>query len=342
MGDNSVATPPPPPAPGNPYGQPNPYQQAQPGPYDQPNPYVQPGQAQVSPQANPYAQPGQAPVPPQGSPYGGQIPPQAGPYGPQDTQGGYPPPPPAYGYPQQQPPVQQMQPMPSGDWAMPAPNSVTCRFCGGFPAVATTVRAHRGLIILMYFRRLPGPFCKTCGTAAVRDMSAQTLVQGWWGYASSIITPITLFINLFAYNKIKALPDPAPNPPGPPMNPGKPLLQRPHALGFLLPVIGLIILIAAVASSASNTDSPSSAGGDGYPVSSFSVDNAVVGDCVQNDGTDSDPDVHIVTCTPGTMQVVPKLTDTTSDTGCPAGVTKTYTQTAIADDFVLCQKDYTG
>lgn len=176
-----MATPPQPPGPGSSYGQqPNPY--TPPNPYAQPNPYTD----QVPAQDNPYAQ--QA-VPP-------QAPPQLPPF---PQQGGY-------GYPQPgpQPGPQPMAGEWAGEWAgaaaMPVPNGVTCRFCGGYPAVDTTVRAHRAVILIMYFRRLKGPFCKTCGTAAVRDMSAQTLVQGWWGYSSWLITPVTLVINALVFS----------------------------------------------------------------------------------------------------------------------------------------------
>ncbi|MEZ0068453.1 hypothetical protein ABIA32_004478 [Streptacidiphilus sp. MAP12-20] len=331
MGDNSVATPPQPPGPGSPYGQPNPYQPTQPGPYDQPNPYGQP---------NP-------------NPYADQIPAQGNPYAQQPTAPTAPPQQPGYGYPQPQVPPQQagygypqQQPMAPADWSVPAPNGLTCRFCGGYPAVSTTVRAHRGLIFIMYFRRLPGPFCKTCGTAAIRDMSAQTLVQGWWGYGSSIITPVTLFINLFAYNKIKSLPEPAPNPPGPPMNPGKPLLQRPHALGFLLPILAILLIVVAVATSSSNNDAyVPSGGGGGYsvaPTTPSSGDSASVGDCVKNFGTDSAPSLQIVTCATGTYQVLQKLANTTSDTGCSSDTTQSFTHTEIGNDFVLCLKAYAG
>ncbi|WP_051943624.1 LppU/SCO3897 family protein [Streptacidiphilus rugosus] len=351
MGDILLATPPQPPGPGNPYGQPNPYQPAQPGPYGQPAPgYGQPAPNpyadQMPLQGNPYAQQPSAPVAP-------PVPPQPG-YGyPQDQA---PPQQAGYGFPQQPGPPQPMAP---AEWNMPAPNGVTCRFCGGFPAVNTTVRAHRGLIIMMYFRRLPGPFCKTCGTAAVRDMSAQTLVQGWWGYGSSLITPITLFINLFAFSKIKALPEPAPNPPGPPMNPGKPLLQRPQALGFLLPVLALVLLVVAIATSSNSSDNSDPYGGGTYPVVTDSPtdgttptdpatsgpnsgDSAVVGDCVKNYGTDSLPDLEIVTCGSGTYQVMQKLTDTTSDTGCSSDTTQSFTHTEVGNDFVLCLKEYAG
>ncbi|WP_370067807.1 hypothetical protein [Streptacidiphilus sp. MAP5-3] len=363
-----MATPPQPPGPGNPYGQPGPYQSAPPpGPYSQPNPYggqPNPYGEQVPAQANPYAQPA--------------APQQAPPF-PQQGGAPMPPAPPAYGYPQpgaqpgMQPGMPGMQPGmdPGGMYGAqpmgaPAPNGLTCRFCGGYPAIDATVRGHRGMFFVMSFRRLPGPFCKTCGTAAIRDMSAQTLVQGWWGYGSWIFAQVALVRNFLIHNKIKALPEPAPNPPGPPMYPGKPLMNRPQALGFLMPVfVVLIFLIAVIVGlssgssdptyvppvttpTATATDNPTDAPTDSptdnptdSPSTGVGTDpaqSAQVGDCLKNNGTNSSPDMQIVTCASGLYQVEQRLNNTTDTTACPADSTENYT--SYGDNFVLCLKTY--
>ena len=121
--------------------------------------------------------------------------------------------------------------------------STTCRFCGGFPAVEATVRAHRGMILMMQWRSLKGPFCRTCGIATVRRLSGDTLWQGWWGYISFAVTPVMLLINLFTFLKIRKLSEPVPGMPGKPMDTGEPLLMRWSAVGFLIPVV-LIYLLA--------------------------------------------------------------------------------------------------
>lgn len=64
------------------------------------------------------------------------------------------------------------------------------------PAADTTCRGHQGILIIMRFLHVKGPFCHDCGMSTYRRMTANTLLQGWWGYASSIITPITVIINL--------------------------------------------------------------------------------------------------------------------------------------------------
>ncbi|MFJ9946382.1 hypothetical protein [Kitasatospora sp. NPDC091207] len=189
--------------------------------------------------ANPYAT---------GNPYGAQPPAPAPPgYG---YPAAPPPPPPGYGVPAQPAPPGYGYPQQPG-YAQQAPQGgPVCRFCGGFPAVETTVRGHQGIIIIMRFLKQPGPFCRTCGTAVVRDMSARTLVQGWWGYLSSIITPITLLRNLAAHNKIKDLPPPVPGTHGPQLDPGVPLTKRPHMLMLLLPIFSITSFVILVTTGA--------------------------------------------------------------------------------------------
>ncbi|MFI7221382.1 hypothetical protein [Micromonospora maritima] len=104
----------------------------------------------------------------------------------------------------------------------------------------------------MQFLSTEGPFCRDCGLGVFRHMTSSTLVQGWYGYASLVITPITVLINLVRRGKVVRLPAPQPNPYAPsrpPMDPGPRLLQRPMAwIGLLIP-IALIALIALIASS---------------------------------------------------------------------------------------------
>ncbi|WP_406201312.1 hypothetical protein OH807_21435 [Kitasatospora sp. NBC_01560] len=193
-----------------------------PPPADSTNPYAT---------GNPY---GGAPAAPPGYGYPAAPPPAAPGYGvpPQAA-------PPGYGYPQQ------------AGYAQQAPHGgPVCRFCGGFPAVDTTVRGHQGIIIIMRFLKQPGPFCRTCGTATVRDMSARTMVQGWWSYLGSIFTLATLLRNLAAHNKIKQLPPPAPGTHGPQLDPGVPLTKRPHMLMLLLPVFSIITTVILIATGA--------------------------------------------------------------------------------------------
>lgn len=101
------------------------------------------------------------------------------------------------------------------------------------------------MIVVFQLRTLKGPFCRDCGIAAIRTMSAQTLWQGWWGLASLAITLIVLLINLvhrIRFDRVSSPPrasgEPLPN------DPGRPLFLRPAILGLLVP-LALVCAIAA-------------------------------------------------------------------------------------------------
>jgi len=151
--------------------------------------------------------------------------------------------PPAY-----PPPLAQPAPMPQP--APAYPQVLLCRVCACAPAAKATFRGHRGMILLMQFRSVEGPFCRDCGVAAFRQMSAETMWQGWWGVASFFITPVVLLINLVLRNRVTALAPPQPNPWGTsrhPLNPGRPLLARPGALVGLIPTVAFVILVFSIA-----------------------------------------------------------------------------------------------
>jgi hypothetical protein len=160
---------------------------------------------------------------------------------------------PPQGYAQQQGYAPQQgygvpSPYPSAN-AYPAPGVLACRFCGSVPAAEVTFRGHQGMIVLMRFLHMKGPYCRDCGLSTFRRMTERTLIQGWWGYGSSIITPITVLINLIRRDKVASLAPPQRHPalagqlPAP-MDPGPPLLARPMALvGLAIPVVLLMIVI---------------------------------------------------------------------------------------------------
>lgn len=106
-------------------------------------------------------------------------------------------------------PVPPRQSAPYGSY----PTGPCCRFCGSTPAVNVTVRGHQGFLVMMRFLSLPGPFCRSCGEAAVRRMNLKSLWQGWWGLASLVINPVTMLVNLATLSRIRKLP--APVPPAP-------------------------------------------------------------------------------------------------------------------------------
>jgi hypothetical protein len=132
----------------------------------------------------------------------------------------------------------------------PAPGPLTCRFCGSTPAAAGRFRAHQGFIVVMRFIRLDGPFCRDCGIATFRRMTAQTLLLGWWGFLSFFITPATVLLNLARRGRFARLGPPqrdfrGSEPMPEPMQPGRPLYARPAILGLLVPVVVAVVAIAS-------------------------------------------------------------------------------------------------
>lgn len=95
------------------------------------------------------------------NPYTAPVPPQSGPPGPGHAGG------PSYGA--------------YGAYgAHPEPGRYGCQVCGAWPAAHATVRGHQGIVVLMRFLSVRGPFCRDCGLSTYRRMSSDTLWQGWW------------------------------------------------------------------------------------------------------------------------------------------------------------------
>ncbi|MEV4757546.1 hypothetical protein AB0J86_20875 [Micromonospora sp. NPDC049559] len=199
----------------------------------QPVPSPQPGYAQPA-----YAQPGYA-VPTQQ-----QYSPQQPPYAPQQPPHS----------PQQQPYAQPQQYAPQQPYPVAGPGQqapeVECRLCRSVPAARAKFRGHQGMIIIMRFLSLDGPFCRDCGLATYRRMTSRTLVQGWWGYASFIITPLVVLYNLIPRQKVASLPAPRPAAHGQsqhPLDPSPALLMRPMTIiGLAIPWLLLMLLVALI------------------------------------------------------------------------------------------------
>ncbi|MET7933067.1 hypothetical protein [Streptomyces sp. NPDC005322] len=212
--------------------------------------------SQPPPVGNPYgAVPGGSYGPPQPTRTAPAPPPQSQPqsgYAAQpgahgQPQPGYPAQPGAHGQPQPGYPAQpgaHGQPQPGYPAQPGAHGQYTCRVCNVAGAADVTFRSHQGLLVLMTFRKLPGPFCRTCGTAIFRDMTTRTLWQGWWSpFSAAFFNPFTIIANRVALSKVNKLPDPSHTPSGPRLDPGKPVLQRPASLVALVPVLWVLTLV---------------------------------------------------------------------------------------------------
>ncbi|QKV98048.1 hypothetical protein HUT19_36770 [Streptomyces sp. NA02950] len=120
--------------------------------------------------------------------------------------------------------------------------------CGGFPAADVTIRSHQGLLVMMTFRKLEGPFCRICGTSVFRDMMSRTLWQGWWSpFSAALFNPFTIVVDLVARSKINKLPDPGHDPFGARPDVGRPVFQRPASLVVLVPVLWVLSLFVLAA-----------------------------------------------------------------------------------------------
>ncbi|MDG4860222.1 hypothetical protein P8605_19045 [Streptomyces sp. T-3] len=133
-----------------------------------------------------------------------------------------------------------------GPYAGPPPYAqapaLACEMCGGGPAAPVTVRGHQGMVVLMRFLKRQGVFCRDCGLATFRQMSGDTLWQGWWSPLSLIFTPITLLMNLGARARVRRLPAPS-GGWRPSLDPGKPLLLRLPALLALTPIALIVCAV---------------------------------------------------------------------------------------------------
>lgn len=119
-----------------------------------------------------------------------------------------------------------------------------CDICGAIPAVHTVVRGHQGLVVTLRFLTKEGTFCRVCGTSLYRKMTSDTLWQGWWGLLSVFAAPVTLFMNIGARRRIRALPHPVGNL-RPQLAPGRRVLARLPALvitGALVAALGFLVV----------------------------------------------------------------------------------------------------
>ncbi|MGA5561740.1 LppU/SCO3897 family protein [Streptomyces platensis] len=239
------------------------------------------------------------PTPPHGShpyaqqygppPLGAHPPPPTPPH-PQQPAGAHPQAPvgpyhPRPGQPAAPYPYDRQQPLHPQPHPHPYAADPGCRLCGARPAVQATVRGHQGLFLLMRFLSRSGMFCRSCGLATYREMSAQTLWQGWWSPLSVAITPVTLLMNLGPRSRFRKLAAPV-GGFGPSLDPGRSLLRRPVALLFLVPmalvVLGIptLFVLGAFVEGAGIGKAPTLA----------------VGDCVRNEGDGKEQDLEVVDC----------------------------------------------
>lgn len=122
-----------------------------------------------------------------------------------------------------------------------------CRGCGAPAAVDFPVREHQGLLVVMRFQKVDGPFCRNCGRAVVRQMTTMTLCLGWWSPVSlALFTPFALVWNLVAHLKFGKLPESPPAPGRRPLDAGSPVVMRPLAYVALVPIFWFFWMLGSI------------------------------------------------------------------------------------------------
>ncbi|WP_234582452.1 hypothetical protein [Micromonospora sp. MH99] len=103
------------------------------------------------------------------------------------------------------------------------------------------------IVILYVVSSQRGWMCRNCGLAMFRHYTNKTLLAGWWG-VGVIGIPIFLGVDRFRLRRILRLAPPQPTPgvaaslPAP-LDPGKPLIQRPGAILSIVLVTVLVLVI---------------------------------------------------------------------------------------------------
>ncbi|MFF2554450.1 hypothetical protein ACFVUS_25850 [Nocardia sp. NPDC058058] len=206
----------------------------------------------------------------------------------------------------------------------------------------------------MQFRKLEGPFCRDCGVAAFRHLTAETLVQGWWGpFSFFIANPFTLFMNLINRVRVGALAAPIPGSPALADYSAKAFPRRWEMVGLLVPLIPILLILSAASRSDSTAHSSS------YPYvsapapiySASDPRNAKPGDCVRDKFKGNlnakYPELEIVPCSDARAQsvVLGQVSGLIPDFECgqkyPAAdqvysFTTSYGNGYTTTDFALC------
>ncbi len=129
-----------------------------------------------------------------------------------------------------------------------------------------------GLMWITRQQREAGPFCRDCGIAVFRLMTARTLSSAWWGPVSFVLAPFALACNGLARRRVAALAAPQDPARGHrPMRVGAPVYRRRQITGLLAP----LALVAAIVSITLTTSNGSGSGTDNG--SCVEVDQVYVG-----------------------------------------------------------------
>ncbi|MET8086470.1 hypothetical protein [Micromonospora sp. NPDC005237] len=142
--------------------------------------------------------------------------------------------------------------------ALRPPTDGECQFCGSHPAAHVSFQSMTSIVILYVVSSQRGWMCRSCGLAMFRHHTNKTLLAGWWGIGV-VGMPILLGIDRLRLRRILRLAPPQPTPgvaaslPAP-LDPGKPLIQRPGAIVSLI-LLTLLVLVIGCGALAFGIDS---------------------------------------------------------------------------------------
>ena len=111
-----------------------------------------------------------------------------------------------------------------------------CQVCGNTPAKHVEFYQNIGALVMRFHKKIDANLCKPCINKYFWQMTGTTLILGWWGVISAIVTPIFLINNIVRYLGSLGLASPSASeahavaPPVqhvPSVPPPPPVVQRP-------------------------------------------------------------------------------------------------------------------
>jgi hypothetical protein len=137
---------------------------------------------------------------------------------------------------------------PAAQGAPRAPMEGECAQCGANPAAYVVLQSIVSVAIFHSSQAHRGWLCRDCALAMYRQLSARTLLGGWWG-VGVLGGPVVLLANRLRMRPALRLDPPRPTPGvtaplSRPMDPGPRLLARPAGIVGLIVGIVLTLLLA--------------------------------------------------------------------------------------------------
>jgi hypothetical protein len=122
---------------------------------------------------------------------------------------------------------------------------LTCQVCGRAPAVAVRLQCVTGMIVLYSIRSESQVLCRDCGIARFRQVSAESMLVGWWGLIAYFANLVVLVGNYLQRRRLARLHTPYGEPTAPPVSGGRRLWARPGAVLTAVVLAAPLSLIGA-------------------------------------------------------------------------------------------------